>query len=136
MFQSPLKGIFVQIYFWSAVLQITSLTAALGVMSHGSYNKLKCKKHEGDEVSMSLIQVWYVRFKAFGFEIIWVTLYSLSNVVIHLLHFVYLLVLLYPSTFLSSSFRRNIRNLVTLSFFSVLPSTVLLYSSSIYQDLW
>jgi len=111
------QGIFVQIFFWSAVLQITSLTAAVGVMSHGSFNKLNCKKHEGDQVSMSLIQVWYVRCDAFGFEIILMALCSLSSVVIHSLHFVYLFVSLYPSPFLSYSFRMNIRNVVTLSFF-------------------
>ena len=77
------QGIFVQICFWCAILQITSLTAALGVMSHGSFNKLNCKKHEGTQVSLSLIQVWYVRCEAFGFEIIWIELYSLSSVVIH-----------------------------------------------------
>jgi hypothetical protein len=86
------QGIFVQICFWSAVLQITSLTAAVGVMSHGSFNKLNCKKPEGDQVSMSLNQVWYVRCEAFGFEIILMALYSLSNVVINSLHFVYLFV--------------------------------------------
>jgi len=84
-----LQGIFVQICFWSAVLQVTSLTAAHGVMSHASFNKLNCKKHEGDQVSMSLIQVWYVRCEAFGFEIILMELCSLSSVAIHLLHFVY-----------------------------------------------
>jgi hypothetical protein len=117
----------VQICFWSAVLQITFLTRALGVMSHGSFNKLNCKKHEGDQVSMSLIQVWYVRCEALGFEIILMELRSLFSVVIHLLHFVYLFVSLYPSPFLSYSFRMNMRNLVTLSFFSVLPSTFFLY---------
>jgi len=111
------EGIFVQICFWSAVLQITSLTVALGVMSHGSFNKLNCKKHEGDQVSMSLIQVWYVRCEAFGFEIILMELCSLSSVVIHLLHFVYLFVSLYPSPFLSYFFGLNIRNLVKLPFF-------------------
>jgi len=111
------QDIFVQIFFWSAVLQITSLTAALGVMSHGSLNKLNCKKHGGDEVSMSLIQVWYVRCEAFGFEIILLELYSLSSVVINSLHFVYLFVSLHQSPFLSYSFRMNIRNLVTPSFF-------------------
>lgn len=113
------QGIFVQICFWSAVLQITSLTAALGVMSHGSFNKLNCKKHGRDQVSMSLIQVWYVRCEAFGFEMILMEVYSFSSVVIHSLHFVYLFVSLYPLPFLSYSFRNNIRNLVTLSFFSI-----------------
>jgi len=111
------RGIFVQIFFWSAVLQITSLTAALGVMSHGSFNKLNCKKHGGDQVSVSLIQVWYVRCEAFGFEISLLALYSLSSVVIHSFHFVYLFVSLYQSPFLSYSFRMNIRNLVTPTFF-------------------
>lgn len=121
------QGIFVQIFFCSALLHITSLTAALGVMSHGSFNKLNCKKHERDQVSMSLIQVWYVRCETFGFEIILVELYTLSSVVIHSLHFVYLFISLYPSPFLSYSFRMNIRNLVTISSFSILPSTFFLY---------
>ena len=86
------QGTFVQICFWSAVLQVTSLTAALDVMSYGTFNKLNCKTHEGEQVSMSLIQVWYVRCETFGFEIILLELYSLSSVVIHLLHFVYLFI--------------------------------------------
>ena len=65
---------------------------------------------------MFLIQVWYVRCEAFGFETFLMTLCPLSSIVIHLLHFVYLFVSLYPLPFLSYSFRLNIRNLHIIFF--------------------